>query len=242
MMGMAHPQATASLISNFIMEKVRLHPEYKLKQIINDVRLEFGVVVGYRKAHRAKEIVLDVIRGSYEQSFKIFPNYCTELMRRNPRSHYHLDMDRDSSFSKFFFAFRSSLQSFKTYMGPLIAIDGAHLCGKYPGVLFVAVTQDSNHGLFPIAFAIAEIEHYDTWVWFLSCFKIALGPLPGLTVVSKRQKGLVEVVKNVYPDANHCYCCCHIAENVRSVLKIEQLFKSSGVQRSPLEVVIMKGI
>ena len=93
MMGMAHPQATTNLIADFIKEKVRLHPEYKPKQIINDVRLEFDVVVGYRKAHRAKEIALDAIRGSYEQSFRILPNYCAELMRTNPGSHYHLDID-----------------------------------------------------------------------------------------------------------------------------------------------------
>ena len=43
-------------------------------------------------------------------------------------------------------------------MGPVIAVDGSHLRGKYPGVLLVAVTYDADKKLFPIAFAFAEAE------------------------------------------------------------------------------------
>ena len=45
----------------------------------------------------------------------------------------------------------------------MIAVDGSHLRGKYPGVLLLAVTNDGNHKLFPIAFAFAEAERRDNW-------------------------------------------------------------------------------
>ena len=66
----------------------------------------------------------------------------------------------------------------------MIAVDGAHLRGKYHGVLFVAVTYDGDRRLFPIAFAIVEIEDRDTWEWFLAELDVNLGPFPNLTIVS----------------------------------------------------------
>ena len=68
----------------------------------------------------------------------------------------------DDSFLRFFWAFGSSIQSFRLSLRPLIAVDGAHLCGKYPGVLLIAVTYDGDRKLFLLAFAIAEIERQDS--------------------------------------------------------------------------------
>ena len=110
-------------------------------------------------------------------------------------------------------------------MRPLIAIDGTHLRGKYPSVLLIAVTHDGDHGIFPIAFGIAEIENFKTWEWFLAAFSRALRLPQNLTIVSDRMKGLTRVVAERFPDANHCYCVCHISE------KIRERFKDDGICR-----------
>ncbi|XP_025703178.1 uncharacterized protein [Arachis hypogaea] len=41
---------------------------------------------------------------------------------------------------------------------PLIFIDGTHLYGKYGGTLLMAIAQDDNVNILPIAFAVVEGE------------------------------------------------------------------------------------
>nr|XP_025685572.1 uncharacterized protein LOC112786407 [Arachis hypogaea] len=42
------------------------------------------------------------------------------------------------------------------YCKPVVQVDGTHLYGKYKGCLLVAVSQDENNNIMPIAFAIVE--------------------------------------------------------------------------------------
>ncbi|RWR83613.1 Transposase, MuDR, plant [Cinnamomum micranthum f. kanehirae] len=65
MMGIAHKQASALLISEFIMDRVRQNVNLKPKEIMNDYQMEYGTTISYRKAHIAKEIALRAVRGSY---------------------------------------------------------------------------------------------------------------------------------------------------------------------------------
>ena len=134
------------------------------------------------------------------------PHYCLELQRTNPGSVTVLIKEDDDSFLRFFWAFGSSIQSFRSSLRPLIAVDGAHLRGKYPRVLLTVVTYDGDRKLFPLAFAIAKIERQDSWEWFLTAISIAFRPTRDLTIVSDRQKGLVQAVSNRFPNAYHCYC------------------------------------
>ena len=183
-MGLAHSQATSALIADWIKERLRLHPSYASKEILTDFQLEFGIQISYRKAWLAKEIALLDIRGSYEDSFRILPSYCIELERTNPGSVSHLIREDDDSFQRLFWAFGSSVRSFKRSLRPLIAVDGAHLREKYHGIPFIAVKYDGDRRLFLIAFAIVEIEDRDTWEWFLAELDVNLGPFPNLTIVS----------------------------------------------------------
>ena len=66
----------------------------------------------------------------------------------------------------------------------MIAVDGSHLWGKYPGVLLLVVTYDGSHKLFPIAFALAEAERRDSWKWFIANLSLTLGSLTNLTIMS----------------------------------------------------------
>ena len=86
MMGMGHRQATSILVAKWIKERLRHHPSYTPKEIITDFQLEFGVLLSYRKAWKAKEIAMLDIRGSFVESFSILPHYCLKLQRTNPGS------------------------------------------------------------------------------------------------------------------------------------------------------------
>ena len=158
---------------------------------MNEYQKEFGTHITYSKAHITKEMVLRVVRGSYEESFKILLLYCRELHMTNPGTVTNIDTIVEDRFKIFFWAFGPCIRSFCSSLRPMIAVDGSHLQGKYPSVLLVAVTYDGNHKLFPIAFAFAEVERRDSWKWFLANLSLALGSPTNLTIVSDRQKGLV---------------------------------------------------
>ena len=78
-MGMAHRQASSALITEFIMDRVRQNVNLKPKEIMNDYQMEFGATISYMKAYIAREMALNMIRGSHENSFQQLPLYCKEL-------------------------------------------------------------------------------------------------------------------------------------------------------------------
>ena len=137
----------------------------------------------------------------------------------NPGTVTNIDSLDDDMFKRFFWAFGHCIRSVTSSFRPMIAVNGSHLRGKYPGVLMVSVTFDANHKLFPIAFAFAEAERRDSWEWFLANLSISLGELMNLTVVFDLQKGLVPALANVISSASHCYCCCYLAKNIKSTYK-----------------------
>ncbi|XP_057434380.1 uncharacterized protein LOC130727291 [Lotus japonicus] len=109
-------------------------------------------------------------------------------------------------------------------------LDGTFLTGKYCGTLLVAVTQDGNRDLFPIAFAIVEGETKEAWMWFLYNLRRFVTPQPNLCIISDRGSGLLAALQDqrvgwVEPDAQSVYCIRHIASNFNQRFKNDELKK-----------------
>ncbi|XP_025652161.1 uncharacterized protein [Arachis hypogaea] len=66
----------------------------------------------------------------------------------------HLVIHNCNKFDKVFWA-PPYVEAFK-HCKPFIFVDGMHLYGKYGGVLLIAVAQDDNINILPVAFAIVE--------------------------------------------------------------------------------------
>jgi len=76
--GIFHPgnkQATQSFIGNYISEKVKEQPEYRPKDIVQDMKRELGVEINYTKALRAKENALELLNGTHEEGYKMLAQY-----------------------------------------------------------------------------------------------------------------------------------------------------------------------
>ena len=69
-------------------------------------------------------------------------------------------------FHHFFWTFGASSRSFKQYLRPIIIVDGTHITEKYPSCLIGATAMDGTNHIFPLAFAVVEIEKKNTWTWF----------------------------------------------------------------------------
>ena len=74
---------------------------------------------------------------------------------------------------------------------------------------------------FPIAFAYVEVEDTKTWTWFLQTLKTDLGiaNTTPWTVMSDRQKGLINAVRAEFPDSQHRFCVRHFYQNFNKQFK-----------------------
>ncbi|KAL6337106.1 hypothetical protein AAG906_036420 [Vitis piasezkii] len=75
--------------------------------------------------------------------------------------------------------------------------------------LLVLVGKDGNDNIFPIAFAIVEIENKSSWTWFLQCLLDDIGH------VDENGWGLVETFKDLMPNAEHRFCVRHLHANFK---------------------------
>ncbi|XP_077239776.1 uncharacterized protein LOC143880690 [Tasmannia lanceolata] len=167
-----NPLVTAAWAAETCLGLFGRPEEIKPSLIINYIKLHWGIVISYRKAHMAKEIILEIKCGNAKDSYRILLAYAHELVRSNYGSNIHilrereLFRNRDDSFLRLFWAFGSFIRSLR----PLVLLDGTHLRGKYHAILLVACAVDGDGGLFPISFVVVKNENDDSWSWFLTHF------------------------------------------------------------------------
>lgn len=135
-----------------------------------------------------------------------------ELINRNLGSHITYMCNRhDFYFMRFFLSFKVCIDGFLVWCRHLIGLNACHLKSKYLGVLLSTNSLDGNNGLFTLAFVMAEIESKNTWEQFLENLSESLGSnLQQLAFISDIEKGLYEVVKICFPNAEHIVFMRHL--------------------------------
>nr|TKR91803.1 hypothetical protein D5086_0000219250 [Populus alba] len=66
-------QATRSWVASIIKEKLEVFPNYKPKDIVNDIKQEYGIQLNYFQAWRGKEIAKEQLQGSYKEAYNQLP-------------------------------------------------------------------------------------------------------------------------------------------------------------------------
>ncbi|CAA0816564.1 Unknown protein [Striga hermonthica] len=210
-------QATRSWVASIIKEKLKVFPNYKPKDIVNDIKQEYGVQLNYFQAWRGKEIAKEQLQGSYKEAYSQLPFFCEKIMETNPGSLATFTTKGDSSFHRFFVSFRASLFGFEQGCRPLLFLDSTFLKSKYQGSLLVATAADGDDGFFPVAFAIVDVESDDSWRWFLQQLKAAIPTAcRGLTFVADREKGIRESIADIFRDEDvfHGFCLRYLSEQL----------------------------
>ena len=90
------------------------------------------------------------------------PSYLYKIEKDNPGTITKLELDAQKWFKYLFIGFGACIKGFP-FIRRVIVIDGAHLSGKYRGVMLVAACQDGNRGIYPIAFGIVNAEDAAAW-------------------------------------------------------------------------------
>ncbi|XP_024014440.1 uncharacterized protein LOC112088402 [Eutrema salsugineum] len=210
-----HRQATAKVLgtlmcSNYGEKKCGLNP----KQILEQVRRDHGVHIGYKQACRVKEFAQDLIRGTPEDSYQNLSKWMFKVHEKNPGSKVYLEMDPNGNKFKYsFVAFGQSIRGFEL-MRRVIAVDGTFLKGKFKGTLLGASAQDGDYSLYPLAFGIVDSENEHAWTWFFRGLKTMIPDASDLVFVSDRAQSIAKALSVVYPLAHHGICRIHLLRDI----------------------------
>jgi hypothetical protein len=206
----------------------------KIKVIIAHIRDKFNYTITYRKAWIAKNMAIEKIFGTWEDSYAALPQWLTTLRYYQPNVIDILETLPNNSgpgliFHRLFWSFEPLVKGFR-FCKPLVQVDGTWLYGKYRGTLLIAVAQDGNHHIFPVAFAIVEGETKEAWSFFLKNLRTYVTPQNGICLISDRNPS----IKSAYEDpqngwtantSTHVYCIRHIAQNFMKKIKDKKLRK-----------------
>jgi len=118
-------------------------------------------------------------------------------------------------FSRFFCAFKASIDGFLQGCRPYISIDSTALNGQWNGHMPAANAIDGHNWMFPIAFGFFDSETKENWIWFMEQLGKALGSVDKLAICTDACKGLEAAVKKVFPMAEQRECFRHLMENLK---------------------------
>ncbi|XP_016195725.1 uncharacterized protein LOC107636747 [Arachis ipaensis] len=126
-------------------------------------------------------------------------------------------------FHRLFWTFPPCIEAFR-HCKSLVNIDGTHLYSKYGDMLLVAIAQDGNSNILPIAFSLVEGENAESWMFFLSQLRQHVTPQPGILVISDRHNGIKAALEApnggwLPPVAYRAFCIRHMAANFALTFK-----------------------
>ncbi|XP_059300213.1 uncharacterized protein LOC132052612 [Lycium ferocissimum] len=170
---------------------------------------------------RANYMILEKLEGSFIDDYNKLEAYGQELRQSNPESDVVINISKDAleegkrKSLRMYLCFNALKKGWKSGLRPLIGLDGTFLKGRVKGILLVALGQDSMNHFFPLAWAIVDKETSRTWSWFCELLKRSLDLKEGIgiTFISDMQKGLVDAIDKILPEANHRFCVRHIESN-----------------------------
>ncbi|XP_017613501.1 uncharacterized protein LOC108458602 [Gossypium arboreum] len=185
-----HRKLDAKSICNCIMPLVKDNPIIPVSTLIADMQAQFQYRVSYRKAWLVKQMAMQQLYGDWDESYNELQGWISAMVE-GPNG--QLELGR-RVFRQLFWTFDPCVKAF-SHCKPLVQVDGTWLYGKYTQILLIAVAQDSNGNVLPIAFAIVESEN------------------------SKSSKGLVAAIRQSEVPWRSVYCIRHIAANFHNQYK-----------------------
>ncbi|KAK8648758.1 hypothetical protein V6N13_129501 [Hibiscus sabdariffa] len=183
---------------------------------------ELKVKLNKNLCQRARVWANKKIRGRLEDEFnKLFDSVYT-LKEADPNGTFDLFVQRPTPsanpiFKRLYVCFGGLKEGFKKHCRPVLSLDGCYLKGDFKGEILASVGRDGNNQIFPVAWAVVEVENRETWAWFLEHIQIDLeiGDGDRFTILSDMQKdayeiklfqGLLEEMQLILPNVEHRFC------------------------------------
>ncbi|XP_031101839.1 uncharacterized protein LOC116005739 [Ipomoea triloba] len=201
-------------------EKVRQNPTIGYSELSKTIKDEFSINVTVSMCRRAITGILKKLDIGYETQFKRLRDYAQECLNSNPGSTVKIKTTRTVPtspmvFERIYVCFHAMKMGFLAGCRKFIGLDGCFLKGKLKGEILTAVGKDGNNQMYPIAWAVVEIENNSSWRWFLELLKADLDITNSSewTLMSDQQKGLSNVIQDLFSGVQHRNCARHVHAN-----------------------------
>ncbi|KAH9752681.1 SWIM-type domain-containing protein [Citrus sinensis] len=197
-------------------------PEVSVKLIAAELLKKYGIECSVHRLYRAKQKALELLGQDHKKSYSKLSRYQQALIKYNPGSTVAIERELNGDtahpvFKRFFMMLDASRRGFFEGCRQFVGVDGCHLKGPYKGVLLTAVGIDANYGIYPLALCVVESENTYSWEFFMEKLydQIGCNGGEGLCFMSDRQKGVINAIDRVFPNAIKRYCCRHIYANFK---------------------------
>ncbi|CAI9277062.1 unnamed protein product [Lactuca saligna] len=208
-------------LAKHYLKDIVMKPKMTLTEMKEDVLRMFSVNVSKGQCHRARTKAREMIEGKLEEHYAKVWDYAAEILRSNPGSTCKVGVDSNASGMNYFKRFYVCLKAFKDGWNRgcrrVIGLDGCFLKGQIKGELLTAIGRDADNHVYPIAWAVIDVENKDNWTWFIELLvaDLDLDCGRGLVVISDQHKGLLQAVTELLPYVEHRQCARHIYANFR---------------------------
>ncbi|XP_007227226.2 uncharacterized protein LOC18790575 [Prunus persica] len=207
-------------LSKRFADKIRKNPEWDVGAFKAEVLEKYHMNVSKHHIYRAKTLSKVIIGGSYVEQYARLWDYVEELKKANKGSTVIIKNKMKGNkpvFERIYVCLETCKRGFSAGCRPLIGIDGCHLKRPYTGQVLTAVSVDGNNGLYPVAYAVVEVESKSSWIWFLQLLIEDLQIENGKAWVfmNDKQKGLILAIETLLPTAEHKMCVRHLYSNFR---------------------------
>ena len=181
---------TSNWIARKYMEIFRVRPQLTCKELGLDLMQRYAFEATRWRLYHAKRKSIDLLRGSVEEHYSKLRRYILELSRADKEGRFELHVDVGAVFKAMYIGFSGLRKGFKEGCRRVIGLDGAFLKTYLGGILLSAVGTDGNNQMYPIAWAVVEIENEVCWSWFINILRqeLNLGEGVGITIISDQQK------------------------------------------------------
>jgi hypothetical protein len=176
------------------ISEIRNKPKMKLRDMITDIRQKYRCEVNIGKVRRAKDWVKELIEGKLKDHYARIWDYSHELLRSNPGSTCQVTVtsnpDGNNYFHRIYICFKAVSDCWKKGCRRVIGLDGCFLKGRVKGELLTAIGRDANNQVFPIAWAVVDVENKPNWTWFINLLRddLDLDAGKGLVIISDQHK------------------------------------------------------
>ena len=233
-----HSQCTARYLGYRIAPMVWADSDISIAALQKHIVGMTNYQVKYGKAWRAKQSAMAYLWGDWKESYNTAPKVLHGIAHFNPGTKVIIDnVGRYESGNemmnpvlyRMFWCFPQCVEAFKNCR-PVVSVDGTFLTGKYRGTLMVAVGQDGEDQLVPLAFAITEGENNQSWSWFLRLVRAyVVGSDRQICLISDRHQGILNAAREEIvglPNVVHRWCMRHFAANIWKRQKNKDVIKA----------------
>lgn len=192
-----------------------------MKEVQSGLCMDYKKSTNYYQMWRAKDLVRDWYLGRQRRSFHLIPSLLDRIKEVDLDAVVDWSTQGDTKVFNRAFVCPSAMRNAMKYCQLVVCLDACHTKNRrFPMQLFMATALDGDMNVTILCYALAPVENFENWEWFLSLLQESVHGVSDVEVLfsSDRCKGLLAAVREVFPDTIHGHCVNYSKANVKKKL------------------------